>query len=100
MVADYKRRRDYLVKALNSIERISCHVPSGAFYVFPKVYELGMTSEAFAEYLLNQARVATVPGSAFGMNGEGYLRISYSYSMEYLEKAVERIEEAVKNIRR
>jgi aspartate aminotransferase len=84
--------------ALQAIDGISCVRPDGAFYLFPNVSEcmrktgIG-TSEEFAKFLIQEARVATVPGSAFG--GEGYIRISYATSMENLKEAMTRIQQAV-----
>ncbi len=74
-------------------------IPKGAFYVFPNIKEFGMSSEKFAEYLLKEAKVATVPGSSFGRYGEGYLRISYAASYEQIEEAMDRIEKAVKKLK-
>lgn len=92
MVKEYKRRRDFIVKRLNEIPGISCKVPRGAFYAFPNIKEFGMSSSDFALYLLDNAKVSTVPGSSFGKFGEGYLRISYATTLENLEEAMNRIE--------
>lgn len=93
MLAEYRRRRDYLIPALNSIEGVECIVPEGAFYAFANIKRLlnsrVSTSAEFAQYLLDEAYVALTPGSAFGT--EGYIRISYATSMETLKKGVERI---------
>jgi aspartate aminotransferase len=93
MVAEYKRRRDWIVPALNDIEGIECAMPEGAFYVFPKVTGLLggriKTSGEFAKLLLDTARVVVTDGAAFG--AEGYLRISYANSLEALQKGVEKI---------
>lgn len=97
MVEEYKRRRDYVVKWLNEIKGISCKLPKGAFYVFPNISELKMSSLDCASYLLDKARVSTVPGTGFGEYGEGYLRISYATSVENLEKGMSRIEAAVQS---
>ena len=75
---------------------LSCFEPFGAFYVFPCIKEFGMTSEEFATKLLNSQKVAVVPGTAFGDCGEGYLRISYAYSLNDLKRALERMERFVK----
>ena len=98
MVKEYKRRRDFVVKRLNEIKGISCRLPKGAFYVFPNIKRLGMSSLDCAYYLLEHAKVSTVPGSGFGEYGEGYLRISYATSPEKLEEAMNRIESAVKRL--
>ncbi|WP_020155153.1 aminotransferase [Caldibacillus debilis] len=90
----YRRRRNYLVAALNKIG-LDCHMPGGAFYVFPSIQKTGLTSEAFAEELLKKEKVAVVPGNAFGESGEGYIRCSYATSMEQLQEAIRRIERFV-----
>lgn len=95
MRQEYQRRKDFMVKALNDIDGISCNNPQGAFYIFVNIKSLGMTSMEVAEYLLENAKVALVPGSAFGSEGEGYLRISYACSYEDLQDAAARIKEAV-----
>ncbi len=105
MVEEFDRRRRFLVEALNRIEGMQCRMPTGAFYVFPNVSGIigkgldGRTigdSSSLALYLLEEAKVALVPGSAFG--AEGYIRISYATSMENIRKAVERIGEAVERL--
>jgi aspartate/methionine/tyrosine aminotransferase len=95
MVAEFQKRRDLIVDGLNEIPGISCRRPKGAFYVFPNVKEVGMKSRQFADYLLNEAGVATLDGAAFGRYGEGYLRLSYATSQENIKKALERIRAAV-----
>jgi len=95
MVEEFRRRRDLIVSGLNSIPGISCLSPRGAFYVFPNIKKLGMSSAEAADYLLNEAGVATLSGAAFGIYGEGYLRLSYANSQENLRKALDRIREAV-----
>ena len=99
MRQEYQRRKDYAVKALNEIDGISCNNPQGAFYIFVNVKSLGMSSMEVAEYLLEHAKVAMVPGSAFGTEGEGYLRLSYSCSYEDLQEACKRIKEAVAELK-
>jgi len=96
MVKEYKRRRDFVVKRLNEIEGMSCKLPKGAFYVFPSIKELNMSSLDCTYYLLDHAKVSVVPGTGFGEYGEGYVRISYATSLENLEKAMDRIEEALR----
>ena len=98
MVADYDRRRRFVVQALNEIDGITCMMPKGAFYAFPNVSSFGRTSEEVAISLLNNSEVICVPGTAFGPRGEGYLRISYAASMEQLEEGVARIKEGVEKI--
>jgi len=95
MVEEFKKRRDVIVEGLNAIKGISCIKPQGAFYVFPNVKKLGLASSELADFLLNEAKVATLGGSAFGRYGEGYLRLSYANSLENIERALERIERAV-----
>ena len=98
MVNEFRRRRDRVVAGLNAIPGISCREPRGAFYVFPNVTGLGLTTEELAGRILSEAGVALLPGTAFGGHGEGYLRISYATSMENLERALERIEEFVRRL--
>ena len=78
---------------------IPCFEPFGAFYVFPNIQEFGMTSEEFATRLLQEEKVALIPGTAFGESGEGHLRISYAYSLENLKKAMERMKRFVERLR-
>jgi len=92
MIAEFRRRRDAVVKGLNAVHGITCRTPQGAFYVFPNVRGLGLGSSAeVADRLLNEAGVATLAGTCFGAAGEGYLRLSYANSLPNLEKAVSRI---------
>lgn len=79
---------------------LQCFEPYGAFYVFPCIKEFGLSSEEFAERLLREEKVAVVPGTAFGDCGEGFLRISYAYSLENLKIALEKIEKFVEKLRR
>jgi aspartate/methionine/tyrosine aminotransferase len=98
MVKDFRKRRFLFVYGLNDIPGISCKLPQGSFYVFPNVKKIKMTSQELENYLLNQAGVALLSGTAFGKYGEGYLRISYANSIENIQKGLERIREALKNI--
>lgn len=91
MVAEFRRRRDYLVPALNSIPGISCIEPGGAFYAFPNVSQLPLDADTVAERLLVEAGVALLAGSAFGIHATDHLRVSYASSLSNLEQAVERI---------
>lgn len=100
MRQEYQRRKDYAVKALNEINGISCNDPQGAFYIFVNVKSLGMSSMEVAEYFLEEAKVAMVPGSAFGSEGEGYLRLSYACSYEDLQEAIRRIKDAVEKLKK
>jgi aminotransferase len=79
---------------------LDCFEPFGAFYVFPCIRGLGMSSDDFATELLKEEKVAVVPGTAFGDSGEGFLRISYAYSLEELKTATERIERFVNKVRK
>ena len=90
MVAEYDRRRRFFVRGLRSAG-LRCHEPRGAFYAFPYVAHTGLSSEEFATALLEEERVAVVPGNAFGPAGEGYVRCSYATSLDHLEQAVDRI---------
>jgi aminotransferase len=94
MRESYDERRRFLVKALNDMG-IPCFEPMGAFYVFPNISRFGMTSEEFAMKLLKKEKVAVVPGTAFGECGEGFLRISYAYSIEDLKNALEKIKKFI-----
>jgi len=98
MVKEFDRRRRFLYSRLNEIEGFRFRLPKGAFYAFPSIHAFNMPNEDFSDYLLSKARVATVPGSAFGEYGEGYIRLSYAASYETLEEALERIEKAVKEL--
>ena len=97
MCAEYDRRRRFLVDGLNTIG-LPTFEPQGAFYAFPQVDHLGLSSEDFAERLLETERVAVVPGDAFGASGAGFVRACYAVSMEKLEVALERIERFVRGI--
>ena len=97
MRESYDARRRFLVKELNDMG-IPCSMPQGAFYVFPNISRFGMNSEEFATKLLNQEGVAVVPGSAFGDSGDGFLRISYAYSIESLKVALEKIQKFIDTI--
>ncbi|MEM3696077.1 MAG: pyridoxal phosphate-dependent aminotransferase [Candidatus Bathyarchaeia archaeon] len=99
MVQEFDRRRQLVHKRLMEIEGFNCSLPKGAFYVFPNIKAFGMSSEEFAEFLVKEAGVVTVPGSAFGVHGEGHIRISYAAAYEKLEEALNRIERAVKKIK-
>ena len=87
----YNQRRNYLMRAFREMG-LQCFEPFGAFYAFPCIKEFGMTSEEFADRLLHEEKVAVVPGTAFGASGEGFLRISYAYSIEDLKEALARLQ--------
>ncbi len=96
MVAEYDRRRQLITAALNEIPGVTCPLPEGAFYFFPRVDYKGMDSMEIAKYLLDQAHVAVTPGSAFGQAGEGCIRLTYAISLENLQEAVKRLRIALK----
>lgn len=95
----YNQRRRFLLEALRKMG-LPCFEPFGAFYMFPCIKEFGMTSEEFANKLLEEEKVAVVPGTAFGNCGEGFLRISYAYSIEDLKTALSRMERFVQRLKR
>ena len=93
----YDERRRFLVYHLRKMG-LDCFEPYGAFYVFPSIRKFGLSSEGFAEKLLKEEKVAVVPGNAFGASGEGFIRISYAYSLDNLKKAMERMERFIKSL--
>lgn len=99
MVSEFDRRRRFLHSRLNEIEGFRCGLPKGAFYIFANIKDFKMSSEKFAELLVNQAHVITVHGSAFGKHGEGYLRFSYATAYDKIEEALNRIERVAKSVR-
>ncbi|MDD7332865.1 MAG: aminotransferase class I/II-fold pyridoxal phosphate-dependent enzyme [Lachnospiraceae bacterium] len=98
MREEYNGRRRYLMKRFKDMG-LECFEPFGAFYAFPCIKEFGMTSDEFATRLLNAKKVAVVPGAAFGDCGEGFLRISYAYSLDDLKEALDRVEEFIAELR-
>jgi len=98
VVETFRRRRDRIVEGLNAIPGVRCPRPAGAFYVFPNIQAFGRSSAALADYLLEEAGVAVLPGTSFGRNGEGYLRLSYANSLENIEKALARMREALSKL--
>ena len=99
MRQSYNQRRRFLLNAFKEMG-LECFEPYGAFYVFPCIKEFNMTSEEFATKLLMEEKVAVVPGTAFGECGEGFVRISYAYSLENLKEALSRIENFIKKLRK
>ena len=97
MRAEYDRRRKYIVEELNRIG-IPCFEPKGAFYVFPDISGFGLSSDEFCERLLDEGKVAIVPGTAFGAGGEGFARISYAYSVKHIAEAIGRMEKFIKTL--
>ena len=98
MRESYNQRRRYLVKRFKDLG-IPCFEPFGAFYIFPNISQFGLSSEEFAMRLVEEERLAVVPGTAFGDSGEGFLRISYAYSIEDLKTALDRIEHFITKLR-
>lgn len=98
MKEQYNFRRTYVLKRLRNMG-LDCFEPEGAFYVFPCIDGFGMTSDEFCERLIEEKKIAIVPGSAFGSGSEGFARISYAYAIEHLEIALDRLEEFVKERR-
>ena len=97
MREEYRLRRNFIVSSLNEAG-IPCHLPKGAFYVFPDIRATGLTSKEFSLQLLDKKKVAVVPGTAFGPGGEGYVRCSYAAAMDQIKIAVERISEFVQEL--
>ena len=98
MVREFQNRRDIFVDGLNSIPGIRCLKPHGAFYLFPNISELGLSSKQLADRLLTEAGVALLPGTAFGKEGEGYLRLSFANSLENIQTALDRIGQFVSRL--
>ncbi len=98
MIAEFKKRRDFIVDGLNEVEGFSCYKPHGAFYVWPNITRTGWDSRELAEYMLTELGIAALSGTAFGQYGQGYLRFSYSNSIENLGKAVERLKKAMPSL--
>ena len=96
---EYRKRRDLIVRELNSIESINCVMPGGAFYVFINIKKTNMTSEQFCDYILEDANVAILPGTSFGRFGEGYVRMCYAVKQERIVDAVERIRNSMKKLK-
>ena len=98
VVSKYRRRRDALVDGLNAIPGVRCRKPQGAFYTFPNVSAFGRSSSWLAEYLLEEAGVALLPGTSFGKYGEGYLRLCFANSLENILKALEQMKAALSRL--
>ena len=94
----YESRRNFITKGFNRIG-LPTHLPHGAFYIFPDIRSTGLTSDEFCEKLLAEEKVACVPGTAFGDAGEGFVRVSYAYSIEHIKEAIERIDHFMRNYR-
>ena len=98
MYAEYEKRRDLIVNGINSISGLSCITPGGAFYVFVNIKKTGMTSEAFCEYMLEDAGVAMLPGTSFGQFGEGFIRICYAVGQDEINNAFEKIKKSISRL--
>lgn len=98
-VNEFRKRRDYIIGRLKGMG-IDTYIPGGAFYVFPSIKKFGMSSQDFCEKFLNQYKVAIVPGDAFSIGGEGFVRISYAYSMDQLKYGMDRLEEFINHCNR
>lgn len=99
MIAEFRKRRDVVVNGLNAIPGVHCPMPPGAFYAFPRIDGTGLTSGQLADRLLDEAGVVTLPGTGFGAEGEGYIRLSYANSIPNLEEGVRRIGEFLASVR-
>ncbi len=95
MMDEFTKRRDAIVSGLNSVDKIRCVNPQGAFYAFPNIKETGMTSDEFADYALDELGIALLSGTAFGPGGEGYVRLSYAKEIETINKAIDRLKQAL-----
>jgi aspartate aminotransferase len=91
IVIEYRRRRDRIVAGLNSLPGVSCQTPQGAFYVFPNIKSVGLSSSEMARRLLDEAGVAVLAGTDFGPGGEGYLRLCYATAPETIDQAIEKM---------
>jgi aspartate/methionine/tyrosine aminotransferase len=98
MIDEFQKRRDVIVEGLNRISGMSCLEPAGAFYAFPSVKALGVSSEKVASFLLDEAGVACLSGTAFGANGQGYLRFSYANSVDAIRTALDAIESTLPDL--
>jgi aspartate/methionine/tyrosine aminotransferase len=94
-MGEFRRRRSLIVSGLNAIPGVRCPMPQGAFYAFANIEAFGRSSADLANYLLEEAGVAVLPGTAFGENGEGYLRLSYANSFDNIRTALDRIADAL-----
>lgn len=99
MVKEYARRRDYAVDAINKIDGISCLCPKGAFYIFINISKLGKTAQEVADFLLEEEKIALVPGSVFGSNGNNYLRMSFANSYENIVEGCKRLKDGVAKLK-
>ncbi len=98
MFTAYNERRNVLAEGLNEIQGLSCYAPEGTFYAFVNIKETGMTSEELSIYLLEECKVVTVPGTAFGKQGEGYIRLSFATSLDMVKEGIARIKKGIEDI--
>lgn len=98
MTEEYEKRRNYIIKRMENMDKISCIKPKGTFYAFINIKNTRLSSEEFAIKLLNEKQVVVVPGNAFGSGGEGYIRLSFATSMENIKKGFDRIEEFLESL--
>jgi aminotransferase len=99
MVKEFDARRHFIVEKINSIDGLSCGLPKGAFFVFPNIAEYGLDSVAMAQFLIEDAKVAVYPGSAYGSLGEGHIRLTYAASIKQIETALHRIETSLEKLK-
>ncbi len=100
MFTAYNERRNVLAKGINEIQGLSCQAPEGTFYAFVNIKETGMTSEELSMYLLEECKVVTVPGAAFGKQGEGYVRLSFATSLNMIKEGIKRIKQGIESIKK
>ena len=100
MVSEFDKRRRLIHRRLNEIDGFECTIPKGAFYVFPSIHDLQIKSADLAQFILEEAKVVTTPGSAFGSQGEGYLRMSYATSHDVINEALDRIEKKTRRLKK
>lgn len=98
MVEEFQKRRDIVYEGINQIPGLSCVKPCGAFYAFVNIKGTGLKSEEFAHQLLEKKHVGTVPGTGFGVSGEGFIRLSYATSTENIREGIRRIKEFVEEL--
>ena len=98
MFTAYNERRNVLIEGLNEINGLSCYAPEGTFYAFVNIKDTGMTSEELSTYLLEKCKVVIVPGTAFGAQGEGYIRLSFATSLEDIKEGIKRIKKGIEKI--
>ncbi len=98
MFTAYNERRNVLITGLNEINGLSCYAPEGTFYAFVNIKDTGITSEELSTYLLEECKVVTVPGTAFGAQGEGYIRLSFATSLEDIKEGIRKIKRGIEKI--